>query len=79
AVVDADPQMIIDMVHTNNTIDLQSTQTPWKALPQVTAVKQDRIVSINDSFTRHPSQRMIETLDVFSKIIHPEVFGQYDK
>jgi len=79
AVVDADPQIIIDMVHVNSTADISATQTPWKTLPQVTAVKENRIVSIEDSFTRHPSQRMVETLDVFSRVIHPEVFGAYGK
>ena len=79
AVVDTDPEIIIDMVHANGLNDLQKAQEPWQALPQISAVRQHRIITVNETFTRHPSQLMLETLDAFSKIIHPEIFGEYDK
>ena len=36
-----------------------------------------RVAIVGEPFVTHPSQRLVETLDLFSRIIHPEVFGPY--
>jgi len=79
AIVDTDPQIIIDMIHLNPSEDIASTRAPWNVLSQVTAVREHRIVTLDETYTRHPSQLLVETLDALSRIIHPEVFGTYVK
>jgi len=77
AIVDANPQVIIDIVHKPSVERLGDPHSVWRALPEVEAVRTGRISIVSDPFVTHPSQRMLETLDVFSRIIHPEVFGRY--
>jgi iron complex transport system substrate-binding protein len=77
AVVDANPQVIIDIVHKPSAERAGDPRAVWQALAQIEAVKSDRVIIVSDPFVVHPSQRITETLDTFSRIIHPEVFGHY--
>jgi iron complex transport system substrate-binding protein len=77
AIVDSNPQVIIDIVHKPSVERLGDPRSVWQALPEIEAVRTGRISIVSDPFVTHPSQRILETLDVFSRIIHPEVFGRY--
>jgi iron complex transport system substrate-binding protein len=76
-IVDADPQVIIDIVHGSSVEQAGDPKSLWLALPQIQAVRNGRVAIVSDPTIAHPSQRIVETLDVFSRIIHPEVFGSY--
>ena len=77
AVVDANPQVILDIVHKPSAERAGDPRAVWQALAQIEAVKSDRVIIVSNPFVVHPSQRITETLDTFSRIIHPEVFGLY--
>jgi iron complex transport system substrate-binding protein len=77
AIARANPEVIIDIVHKSSAEWASDPKSVWQALPQVEAVSSGRVIIVSDPFIAHPSQRIVETLDVFSQIIHPEVFGQY--
>lgn len=77
AVVEANPQVIIDIVHKPSVERTGDPKAVWRALPQIEAVRTGRVIIVADPFVAHPSQRIVETLDAFSRIIHPEVFGPY--
>jgi iron complex transport system substrate-binding protein len=77
AVVDADPEVIIDIIHKPTAERAGDPKAVWRALPEIDAVKNGRVIVVSDPFFAHPSQRLVETLDSFSRIIHPEIFGPY--
>lgn len=72
------PEIIIEVVHAPDQRAREGRLSTWQLLPRIDAVKDHRVVVV-DSFTTHPSQRMLESLDVFSRIIHPEAFGSYER
>lgn len=79
AIVDANPQIIIDTAHKLDGEQASNSQTVWQALPQIDAVKNGQVIVVGTSVVAHPSQRIVEALDIFSRMIHPEVFGHYDQ
>lgn len=72
------PELIIEVVHNPNAPHAGDRREVWKLLPQIDAVRQNRVVIVG-SPTVHPSQRMLDTLELFCRVIHPEVFGAYER
>jgi len=79
AIVDYNPEILIDVIHKTGPETAPANTAIWRQLPQITAVKDGRVVSIYQPYMVHPSQLLLESLDTLSKIIHPEVFGPYDQ
>jgi iron complex transport system substrate-binding protein len=77
AVADYNPEVIIDVIH--RTQPAAETGNVWLDFPKIEAVRTGRITFVSESFLVHPSQRLVEALDAFSRIIHPEVFGKYEQ
>jgi len=47
----------------------------WQRWPQITAVKNQRLHVIDASLVDRPTPRLLDGLDAFARIIHPEIFG----
>jgi iron complex transport system substrate-binding protein len=74
AVVALDPDVIIDMVQGAQGRFAEDPVAVWKAeLPQLKAVREERVHPIRDPSVLHPSQFVGATARLFAEIIHPEV------
>jgi len=47
----------------------------WQRWPTITAVKNHRLHVIDASLVDRPTPRLLDGLEVFARIIHPEIFG----
>jgi ABC-type Fe3+-hydroxamate transport system substrate-binding protein len=41
-------------------------------MPELKAVRTHKLYAVNEDFVPHASQRMVETAELFAKLIHPE-------
>jgi iron complex transport system substrate-binding protein len=72
--VSLDPEVIIDMVQDSKGNFGEDPIAIWRELPEVRAVKNQRIYPIRDQFAIHPSQFVGHTAQLFARAIHPEAF-----
>ncbi|HSH12299.1 MAG TPA: ABC transporter substrate-binding protein, partial [Desulfurivibrionaceae bacterium] len=47
----------------------------WRRWPQLAAVKTQRLYVIDASLVDRPTPRLLDGLEAFARIIHPEIFG----
>jgi iron complex transport system substrate-binding protein len=47
----------------------------WQRWPQIPAVKNGRIHIVDANLIDRPTPRLVDGLEIFAKIIHPELFG----
>jgi iron complex transport system substrate-binding protein len=47
----------------------------WRRWPQIPAVKSGRIYIVDANLIDRPTPRLVDGLEIFAKIIHPELFG----
>ncbi len=45
---------------------------PWREMSELQAVRAGH-VRVNEDFVPHASQRMLQTAELFARILHPEV------
>jgi len=50
-------------------------QAGWRKWPSLTAVKNQRLHVIDASLVDRPTPRLLDGLEAFARIIHPEIFG----
>lgn len=77
ALADVDPDIIIEIVQSNVGIGIsfaEDTRAVWQELPQLKAVRENRVYSLQDATIVHPSQFVAQTARAFAEIIHPEAF-----
>jgi iron complex transport system substrate-binding protein len=67
-----DPDVILDFVHGRVGPDLSpaSQTSGWQELPELKAVRQRRIYPVNEDYVPHASQRMVQTAELFVRLIH---------
>lgn len=75
AVVDLDPEVVIDMVQGTKGDFGEDARAVWQALAGVTAVRHGRVYPVRETSVLHPSQFVADTARRFAVIIHPEAFG----
>jgi ABC-type Fe3+-hydroxamate transport system substrate-binding protein len=44
----------------------------WKEMPELRAVRTHRVSAVNEDYVPHASQRMVQTAELFARLIHPE-------
>jgi len=76
AVVDLDPEIIIDMVQGAEGTFAEDSQAVWRELPNVRAVREGRVYSLREMSLIHPSQFVGDSARRFAEIIHPDAFPQ---
>lgn len=75
AVVALDPEIIIDlMMQPSGGRLAEDTQAVWRELPNLRAVRENRVHALRDPSLIHPSQFVAEAARRFAQIIHPEEF-----
>ena len=74
ALLALDPEIIIDIVPGAEGSFSEDAESVWRELPQVRAVRNNRVYTVRDARTVHPSQFIAVTARRFAEIVHPEVF-----
>ncbi len=79
ALIEFDPEIIIDMVQSSEGKFAEDPRAVWNELPTLRAVRDNRVVSVRDTYVLHPSQFVGKTAQAFARIIHPQAFSSDDK
>lgn len=69
----ADPDIILDFVHGPQSRLAGNAVEAWREMPELKAVRTGRVVGVNEDFVPHASQRIVQTAELFARLIHPEV------
>ena len=76
AVVTLDPDVVIDMVQGVQGALAEDPIGIWSGLNKIRAVRRGRVHPVREMFVLHASQFVAQTAELFSRLIHPEVFGK---
>ena len=76
AVVTLNPDVVIDMVQGAKGPFAEEPVAIWSELNQIRAVRRGRVHPVREMFVLHASQFVAQTAELFSQLIHPEVFGK---
>jgi iron complex transport system substrate-binding protein len=68
-----DPEIILDFVQGPQSRFAGNPIEAWREMPELKAVRTHKLYAVNEDFVPHASQRMVETAELFAKLIHPEV------
>lgn len=68
-----DPDIILDFVHGPRSRLAGGAIEAWEELPELKAVRTRRVLAVNEDFVPHASQRIVQTAELFARLIHPEV------
>jgi iron complex transport system substrate-binding protein len=68
-IIELDPEVIFDLTFT---VEDEDTQAVWSGLPTLTAVRKGQVIAMSDPAVTVPGPRMVETLERFLEILHPE-------
>jgi iron complex transport system substrate-binding protein len=69
----ANPEVILDFIHGANGRMGGNPLEAWSEMPSLTAVRTHRVYGVNEDFVPHGSQRIVQTAELFARLIHPEV------
>jgi ABC-type Fe3+-hydroxamate transport system substrate-binding protein len=69
----ADPDIILDFIHEPRSSFAGDPLEAWRDLPELKAVRGHRVRGVNEDFVPHASQRIVQTAELFAKLIHPEL------
>ena len=76
AVVTLNPDVVIDMVQGAQGALAEDPIGIWSGLKEIGAVRRGRVHPVREMFVLHASQFVAQTAELFSRLIHPEVFGK---
>lgn len=68
----ADPDVIFDFIHGAKGRFAGDPMEAWQDMPELKAVRQHRVYAVNEDFVPHASQRIVQTAELFAKLLHPE-------
>ncbi len=69
----ADPEVILDFIQGPKSRFAGDPMEAWKEMPELKAVWGHRVYAVNEDFVPHASQRMVQTAELFARLIHPEI------
>jgi iron complex transport system substrate-binding protein len=68
-----DPDIILDFIQGPVSRFSGDPVDAWKEMPELKAVRAHRVYEVNEDFVPHASQRMVQTAELFAKLLHPEL------
>ena len=71
--VAANPDVVLDFVHGPKSRLAGDPLEPWRELPELKAVRQHRVLGVSADYVPHASQRIVQTAELFVRLIHPEL------
>ena len=69
----ANPDIILDFVHGPKSSLAGDPLEAWRELPEMKAVREHRVIGVSADYVPHASQRIVQTAELFVKLIHPEL------
>ena len=69
----ANPDVILDFVHGTRSSLAGDPLEAWRELPELKAVREHRVRGVNADYVPHASQRIVQTAELFARLIHPEL------
>jgi iron complex transport system substrate-binding protein len=69
------PEIILDFIQGPKSRFAGDSLDAWGEMPELKAVRTRRVFEVNEDFVPHASQRMVQTAELFAKLIHPEIKG----
>jgi len=67
------PDIILDFIQGPKSRFAGDPLEAWREMPELKAVRTRRVHGVNDDFVPHASQRIVQTAELFARLIHPEV------
>jgi cobalamin transport system substrate-binding protein len=67
------PDMILDFVHGPKSSLAGDPLDAWRELPELKAVRDHRVLGVSADYVPHASQRIVQTAELFARLIHPEL------
>ena len=68
-----DPDIILDFIHGPQSRFAGDPVEAWREMPELKAVRGHRIHGVSEDFVPHASQRIVQTAELFAKLIHPGI------
>jgi ABC-type Fe3+-hydroxamate transport system substrate-binding protein len=68
-----DPDIILDFIHGSESRFAAKPIEAWKEMPELKAVRTGQVHGVNEDYVPHASQRIVQTAELFARLIHPEV------
>ena len=68
-----DPNLILDFIHGSQGWLAGNPIEAWKEMPELKAVRTGKIHGVNEDYVPHASQRIVQTAELFARLIHPEL------
>ena len=66
------PDIILDFIQGPNSRFAGDPLEAWREMPELKAVRTRRVHEVNEDFVPHASQRIVQTAELFARLIHPE-------
>jgi iron complex transport system substrate-binding protein len=66
------PEIILDFIQGPKSRFAGDPLDAWREMPELKAVHTRRVYGVNEDFVPHASQRIVQTAELFAKLIHPE-------
>jgi iron complex transport system substrate-binding protein len=67
------PDVILDFIQGPKSRFAGNPLEAWREMPELKAVRDHRVYSVDQDFVPHASQRMVQTAELFARLIHPEI------
>ena len=67
------PDIILDFIHGSQSRFAGDPIEAWKEMPELKAVHTGQIHGVNEDYVPHASQRVVQTAELFARLIHPEL------
>jgi iron complex transport system substrate-binding protein len=69
----ANPDVILDLSHGPAARSSADPVAAWREMPELKAVRTGRVIAVDEDYVPHASQRIVQTAELFARLIHPEV------
>jgi iron complex transport system substrate-binding protein len=68
----ANPEVILDFVQASKGQFTGNKIEAWNDMPELKAVRTHRVYEVDEDYVPHASQRMVQTAELFARLIHSE-------
>jgi len=68
----ANPEVILEFVQGMKSRFTGDPMDAWREMPELKAVRNKRVHPVDEDFVPHASQRIVQTAELFARLIHPE-------
>jgi iron complex transport system substrate-binding protein len=67
------PDIILDFVHGPKSSLAGDPLDAWRELPELKAVRDHHVLGVSADYVPHASQRIVQTAELFARLIHPDL------